>query len=124
MTPMTTDDRALIEQAIGDGHPAAPELVYATAQRLGYTGSIANALGPGMRHEIAAVIRRLLNAEQQLTTLRRIIATAITVADDNPDYGLTAGELLHLLTGSGLDLTQDIADAEQLRNAEQLAGAR
>jgi hypothetical protein len=76
-----------------------------------------------LSRDTIAVLARLLDAEQQLATCRRILAEAVAVADDSPDYGLSAGELLHLLTGSGLDLEPEITAAMQLRDAEQMAGA-
>jgi hypothetical protein len=119
---MTPEQRGAVTLHMPYKHRVAPpELVAVVAACADGTDPRSLDAHPG---DVRAVIARLLDAEQQLTTLRRIIATAVTVADDNPDYGLSAGELLRLLTGSGLDLTQDIADAEQLRDAEQLAGAR
>jgi hypothetical protein len=108
-------------------NPAAPELVASVIRRAraaGISADISRGQLATLLSDTAAIVRRLLDAERDIEALRRILATAVVVADDPPDYGLTAGELLHLLTGSGLDLTQDITDAEALRDAEQMAGAR
>jgi hypothetical protein len=124
MTTMTREDRALIARAVGAGNPAAPELVLTTAQRLGPGGILATAAIPGgIRHELAAVVRRLLDVEQQLDACRRVLAEACALAADLPDDGLTADDLVHLLSGSGLDLRHDIEAAEAIRHADAAAGA-
>lgn len=108
-------------------NPAAPELVASVIRRAraaGISADISRSDLAVLLSDTAAVVRRLLDAERDIEALRRILAEAVVVADDLPDEGLTAGDLLRLLTGSGLDLTTDIQAAEALREAEQLAGAR
>jgi hypothetical protein len=104
-------------------NPAAPELVAhvacgARALEISTTDPAVVKLG----RDTIAVIERLLDTEQQLAALRRILAEAVVTADHLPDDGLTAGDLLHLLTGSGLDLAAEIEHAEALREAEAMAG--
>jgi hypothetical protein len=125
MKPMTPDQRREVRFFVPPGqNPAAPELVAHVA-----TGARAleiSTTDPAvmrLARDMIAVVQRLLDAEQQLATCRRVLADAVTVADDTPDYGLSAGDLLTLLTGSGLNLADDIADAEATRDAHTLAGA-
>lgn len=126
MNPLTSEQRGETAFFLWPGqNPAAPELVASVACRaraLEEAAEDRQALVKFTR-DVSAVVRRLLDAEQQLATCRRLLATAVAEADDSPDYGLSAGELLHLLTGSGLDLEPEITAAMQLRDAEQLAGA-
>lgn len=123
MRPMTPEQRGEVTFYVPrEQHPAAPELVATVAcgaRALEITGDpTAARLG----RDTIAVVARLLDAEQHLAALRRILAEAVVTADHLPDDGLTAGDLLHLLTGSGLDLTTEIEHAEALREAETLAG--
>lgn len=124
MHPMTPEQRGEARFYVPLGqNPAAPELVAhvacgARALEMTATDKAAARLG----RDTIAVVQRLLDAEQQLATCRRLLAEAVVTADHLPDDGLTAGDLLHLLTGSGLDLRADIEAAEALREAEQLAG--
>jgi hypothetical protein len=106
-------------------NPAAPELVAHVA--CGIRALEMTTRDPAvikLSRDGIAVVRRLLDAERDIEALRRILATAVAVADDSPDDGLTADDLLRLCDAAGLDLAQDIAAAETLRDAEQLAGAR
>lgn len=125
MHPMTPEQRTDAGFFLWPGqNPAAPELVTSVACR---ARALEEAAGDRealvkFTRDTAAVVRRLLDAEQQLATCRRLLAEAVVTADHLPDDGLTAGDLLHLLTGSGLDLTADIEAAEALREAEALAG--
>lgn len=125
---MTPKQRVALARLLGHGNPAAPELVFHALDEANGARTARNPDQARMRNRAAAdalpaVVRRLLDAEQQLATCRRILAEAVVLADDLPDDGLTAGDLLRLLAARGLDLRADIADAEQLRDAEQLAGA-
>lgn len=121
MRPMTPEQRAEVSLHLPYGHRVAtPALVAIVAKG---TSDVPDAPSldahPG---DVRAVLRRLLNTEQQLATCRRLLATAVVTADHLPDDGLTAGDILHLLTGSGLDLRAEIEHAEALREAEALAG--
>lgn len=127
LTPMTPEQRGEAAMFLPPYQsPAAPELIASVIRRARAAGISATTAADiaALLIDVAAVVRRLLDAEQQLATCRRILATAVVTADDEPDYGLSAGDLLQLLTGSGLDLAADMAEAETLREAEALAGAR
>jgi hypothetical protein len=93
-------------------NPAAPELVAHVACGI-------RALEMTTRDPAVIKLSR-----DGIAVVRRLLDTAVAVADDSPDDGLTADDLLRLCDAAGLDLAQDIAAAETLRDAEQLAGAR
>lgn len=122
---MTPEQRGEAQFYVPPGqNPAAPKLVVhvargARALEIATTDPDVMKLG----RDTIAVIRRLLDTEQHAEALRRVLAEAVALASDLPDDGLSAGDLLGLIAARGLDLAQDIADAETLRDAEALAGA-
>jgi hypothetical protein len=124
MKPMTPEQRGEARFYVPPGqNPAAPELVAHVAcgaRALEITTTDPDTIK--LARDMTAVIWRLLTTEQQAEALRSVLAEAVALAADLPDDGLTAGDLLRLLTARGLDLTQDIADAETLREAHALAG--
>lgn len=120
MIPMTPEQRAAITLHMPYKHRVAPpELVAVVAACAAGTDPRSLDAHPG---DVRAVIARLLDAEAALATCRRVLAEAVVTADDHPDEGLTAGDLLHLLTRTGLDLDAEIEAAQQLHDAEAEAG--
>jgi hypothetical protein len=118
---MTAEARAQVARALGAGGPAAPELVLVTAERLG-AGTLRVTLGRAHHHhEYAAIIRRLLDAEQQLTALRGVLAQSIAVADECGD--VTAGDIRCLLAAVEVNLDTEAAAALDLRMADATGGA-
>lgn len=126
MTLMTPEQRG--EAAFflwPEQNPAAAEMVRSVAVRARALEDAAADRSELVKftRDTTAVIRRLLDTEQQAEALRRVLAEAVAIAGDLPDDGLTPDDLLRLLAARGLDLTRDIADAEALREAHALAGA-
>jgi hypothetical protein len=127
MTAMTPELRARALAALAHQNPAAPELVLAA---LGDALSVGGHSHPPLIAErlrraeraVPAIVRRLLDIEQQAEAMRRVLAEAVVTADDLPDDGLTSGDLLTLLAAAGINLHADIEAAALLRHAEQTAG--
>lgn len=126
---MTPEQRAAVAHILGSANPAAPELVFHALDEANSARAARNPDQARIRNRAAAdalpaIVRRLLDAERDIEALRRVLAEAVATATDLPDDGLTADDLLRLLTAAGLDLRHDIEHAETLRDAEQMAGAR
>jgi hypothetical protein len=100
------------------GYPVAShDLVLRVAADIYPGGRLGARIDSGQRSELAAVLRLLLETEIERFTLRRVLADLIAEARDLPDDGLSPDDILRRLAAAGLDLTDDVADAEDLRTA-------
>lgn len=124
MIPMRVDQLAFLAAVLGERtNPAAPELVSAVVtaagrmRQVGYPEARAMQLG----RDVPAVVRRLVDAETALTTLRGLIADLVAEIDEGDE--LTTYDVRHRLASAGIRLDDEIADAAALRTARAVAGA-
>jgi hypothetical protein len=124
MIPMDADWLAELADAVGEHtNPAAPELVLATAlaaagaRPVGHPAASAERLA----RELPPVLRRLLDAETALATLRHVIADLVAEIDEGDE--LHTDDVRHRLAAAGMRLDDEIETAHALRAARVAAAA-
>jgi hypothetical protein len=121
MIPMRPEGLAELLAAIGPRiNPAGPELAVkvAAAARREYT----DGEGPGLYSaEILPVLRRLLDAETALTTLRHLVADLVAELDDGDE--ITTHDVRHRLAAASVRLDDEIDAARTLHTARAATAA-
>jgi hypothetical protein len=125
--PLTADERARTLIALGQQNPASADLVVAAAGDFRLSAASLHTLRDRRAdrafHGLPLIIRRLLDAEAEAATLRRVLAEAGALAYDQPDGGITAGDIKHLAAAVGIDIEPDIDAAAAIRMADATGGA-
>jgi hypothetical protein len=118
--PMTDDERSAVRLHLAYMPRTAPPALVALVAALA-DGTDRRSLD-AYAGDVSAVIARVMAAEQHIASLRRVLGEVAALAGDNPDVPVTAADVAGLATAAGLDITEDIEAAEELREAEQAAG--
>lgn len=124
MTPMDVDQLAELVAEVGEHtNPAAPELVLAVAIAARGGRSVGHRAVSAQRlaREIPPVLRRLVDAESALATLRHLVADLVADLDDGDE--LTTDDVLRRLTAADMRLDDEIAQACALHAAHAAAGS-
>ena len=126
MAALTPEQRAELQDEIGAQPPASPELLlaairdqYQARKQAGVTPNAAAAAAHRALAALPAVLQRLIDAEQQLDTVRTTVARLIHRNDEGDDYGLT--DLAWELSRAGVSVQPELDLISALANAEYAA---
>lgn len=124
MTHLDPQQRAAIEAELANISPASPELLQrCVLDALRITRSPNRATLPRYALDLGAaapsVLRRLLDAEAELATVRGTVARVIHAANDGDDYSMS--DLAWELETAGVSVQSELDDIEAIRNAEARA---
>jgi len=126
MKPMPPAALAELDGEIDRTVPATPEKVLDLVRhrRAALYGTTEQAVTRGTNQVLVGlppVMRRLLEAETALTTLRGLVADVLAELGDGER--ILTDDLRRRLQATGIDLEEEIADAAALRHAEATVGA-
>jgi hypothetical protein len=124
MTPATVDQLAALAAQLGTTSPARMASVLDTCEVHAETVQgrrTDEAFGRYCRTALPSLLRRLLDAETQLATVRAAAAQHVAAADRGLDPAPT--DLFYDLRRAGIDLLDDVEAAGGLLDAQVLAAA-
>ncbi|MDJ1131749.1 hypothetical protein [Streptomyces iconiensis] len=117
MTRTPPDQLAALAACLVGVHPAAPELVLATADQLARRGSEMSLT----RHDVAALLRRLLAVETDLATTRAVVARVVQDVNEGDDWSMS--DLMYELEHAGVTIAPELEHIEAVRTAAYRAQA-
>ena len=124
MKPMAAEQLAWLLAVVGERtNPAAPELLHSTvttAHRLAWEDDPQGDLARALARDVPPMLRRLVDAETQLATLRHLIADVVAEIHEGDE--LHTDDVRRRLTAAGISIEDDIATALAIRYADAAAG--
>lgn len=121
LKPMDVDQLAELVAAVGSSiNPASPELAVKVAQSARKLHTGGKRSGPNGL-EVLFVLRRLVDAETALATLRNLIADLVAEIDDGDE--VTTDDVIRRLAAADMRLCDEIAQARALRTAHAATAA-